>query len=163
MTERQRWPQEIRERALELFVEFGPADAARLMAETGHAVPARTISSWASRAGVAVIADGKTGTATPAEARRNRVEAQRLTWEQRTLTIADGVADLVESALAHALAALDHGDVNAAKTAALTMAIAIDKVQLITGRATARTEAASEERITALVDELAARRRRRTG
>ena len=65
-----------RQKALDLYIEVGPAEASR---RTG--VPAATIRSWALRAG-ATVARPRTQAATAA------VEAARLTWAQRRAEVA---------------------------------------------------------------------------
>lgn len=150
MTERRRWPDEIRQRALELYVEFGPADAARLLASDGHHVPPNTIKAWASRAGLATVATQKTEAATAAK--RAKFELQRAGFADRMGNLIDGLLDTAEEALAA-------GDLQAVKIAAVSAAVYVDKAQLLSGGATTRTETASEERVQTLVDELTARRR----
>lgn len=151
MTERRRWSDDIKRRALELYVEFGPADAARLLASDGHHVPAKTIAYWARQAGIQ--SDGAQKTAAATAAAHARFELRRAGFADRMGNLIDGLLDTAEQSLAA-------GDLQSVKVAAVAAAVFVDKAQLLSGGATARTEAASEERVNALVDELTARRRK---
>lgn len=163
---------EQRARALELYRTHGAAEAERL---TG--IKSGTIRSWASKGGVATE-------------RREELEAgvatASLTMEARRQALASGLMDDIEhlrsqlfapTATNQAMVVSDgaregsHVEVIEVKQAepgfrdkqaAITsIAIAVDKVQLLTGAATSRTEhTAGKEAAHAVADELAARRKR---
>jgi hypothetical protein len=138
---------EQRARALDLYAKDGPAAAAR-----ATAIPPATIRSWAKRSGAQPLRDERT---------RAGTEAARLTWEQRraelTVRLGEVAADLLERAAT--------GEAQEAKALMTATAIAIDKAQLLTGRATAREERVgpvtpdeARRELELLEDELAARR-----
>ncbi len=117
------WAPDVRERALAIYLERGPAEASR---QTG--VPTGTVSQWARRRGVTNTRYLQTTAASQAhvasaEERMTRIAVNlaRIA-DDRTQWIADQPADK---------------DVVRPMTVA---AIAIDKAQLLTGKATARVE-----------------------
>lgn len=82
MGERRTYTPEQREEALYLYVQVGPAEAAR---RTG--IPAKTIASWAGRSGMQSDAPEKTEAA---------VAAASLTIAQRKQALASGLLDDIE-------------------------------------------------------------------
>jgi hypothetical protein len=115
---------DVKAEALAVYLDHGAAEAAR---QTG--IPNGTIRSWAHRDGVATVAAQNTRAAT---------EAARVQWEQRRLELADEIGEAAEEALNLVDAALQEGDAHAAKAAAVTVGVLIDKAELLSGRATKR-------------------------
>lgn len=168
---RKSYTAEQRAEAVDLYREHGAAEAARL---TG--ITAGSIRSWASRLGVATE-------------RREELEAgvavASVTMEHRRLALASGLMDDIEKLRSQLFAptatnqamvvsdgARDGSHVEVVevkqaeptfrdKQAAITsIAIAVDKVQLLTGAATSRTEhTAGREAAVGALDELEKRRR----
>lgn len=120
----QRYTDDEKASALELYVEVGPSEAAR---RTGIAQP--TISNWARVAGLQEQV---------AWARAGHVLAVKQKWEERRAVIAEKVGDLAEEALEASRDAVAIGDSRAARDFGSTMATAIDKAQLLTGGPTER-------------------------
>lgn len=156
-------------KALELYAEHGPSHVEREMG-----IPKGTVSKWAQAAGT------ETRFLENADA---RVKASCLRWAERRADLVDRMGAVAEAALERVEANLfetervrvgfdDDGDpefdvrytANSAKGYATTMAILIDKAQLLSGDATARTEVGGKrEDLVAKVaefDELAERRAR---
>ena len=148
MTSRQTWTPEQRAEALELYPEHGPAHAGRQLG-----IPLGTVASWARRAGVRTVAAEKTRAAT---------EHAAATMQQKKLTLADQVADEARRVLGQLFAPTvekkivtlsgglhDRGDWAIAEVErdaptfadqqriATTFGILVDKLQVLTGGATA--------------------------
>jgi transposase-like protein len=123
---RRSFTDEQRAEALALYAEVGAAEAAR---RTG--IAAGTIQSWASRSGVATACNERTAAA---------VEAAQQQWAQRRVAMVHEMGRVAAKALRVAENNLDAGSANKAKDAATTMAILVDKAQLLGGDATARHE-----------------------
>lgn len=121
---RRAYTAEQREEALALYREHGAAEAAR---RTG--VTAGTIRAWASRGDVATER---------AEHQRAHIEAARLRWEERRTTMAHEIGETASRALDHVTTSIDSGKARDAKDYATTMAILVDKAQLLSGGATSR-------------------------
>jgi hypothetical protein len=118
------WAPDIRERALAIYLERGTAEASR---ETG--VPKGTIAAWASRNGTATLAPERLARAAQtAEARRE-------------LHLAELADDLVTIARDRAKRLRQSITADSEREIAQVMGIAIDKMQLLTGKATVRVEA----------------------
>lgn len=132
---------EERQAALELYLEHGAAEASR---RTG--IAANTISQWARRAGVTMTRANRTAAAT---------EAAKLAWAERRATMVDDMGQVATMALERARAEVAGGDLKGAKDAALTMAILVDKAQLLSGAATGRHEHVTVDSIDAEVKRLA--------
>lgn len=117
--------------ALALYAEQGPTAVTDAMG-----IPKATVASWAKRTGTRTVC---------VEKARARVEAAHLAWEKRRLEMADRIGHAAELALVQCENAIA-GDgerspsMRDAKDAATTMAILIDKAQLLTGAATSRQE-----------------------
>jgi hypothetical protein len=139
-------PPDLKAHALAIYVEHGGAEASR---KTG--VPAPTIRSWAHRDGVATVAAQNT---------RAAIAAAQLRWEERRLALADAIGREAEAALGLVDEALGAGDARAAKDAAVTMAILVDKAELLSGGTTnyyERIEPEALERRAKELDEVARR------
>jgi len=133
-----------REEALRLYVELGPAEAAR---RTG--IPAGTVRSWAVRSGAT---GDRTAKATAS------VEAARLSWAQRRAEIKTRAGEAAAGFLERAIGAEGTRDV---RNLMGGFAVAVDKAQLLDGEATERVEVSADERrqrVAKLRDDLAARR-----
>lgn len=116
-------PEEL-DRALAIYREHGAAEASR---QSG--IKETTIRSAASRKGIAAQRNDNTKAA---------VEASRLQWEERRTALVHKIGEAAEKALEHVNAELDDGKLRNAKDAATTMAILVDKAQVLSGGATAR-------------------------
>lgn len=123
---RRTYTDEEKQRALALYETDGLAEA---VLQTG--IPKGTISSWGERAGLQTHGNEQTAAA---------VEATKLRWEERRLTLAHEMGSVAELALKVARENLEAGKTRDAQAAATTMAILADKAQLLTGAATGRTE-----------------------
>lgn len=167
------WTDEQRAEALRLLAEVGPAEAAR---QTG--IPKGTIASWGSRLGVTAV-DATTAT-------RAAVEHRVATIAERKAALAEGLMDDIdrlrrdlfaptverkvmsvrtgEHLTEAAIVDVHHRTTSAMerKTTMQAIALAVDKVQLLTGEATERVEQlggdAVKERALATVHQLAAKR-----
>lgn len=142
---RRTYTREQREEALALYVEYGPAEAAR---RTG--INSSTIRVWAKR----------TGRKSPrADRAVAGAEAARLSWAQRKGEVALLAGQEAEAIVRQMLATP-----NARQKAELARAFAVmvDKTQLLEGGVTGRVEVSSaeerEQRVRELRDELAAKR-----
>ncbi|MBA3371113.1 MAG: hypothetical protein H0T96_06640 [Thermoleophilaceae bacterium] len=131
-----RYTAEQRAAALELYSEVGPAEAGRRLG-----IPSGTVRSWARRNGCAAVAT---------ENRRAAVEAARLTWEQRrsglTVRLGEVAAELLER--------VEKAEPGEAKALATALAILVDKAELLSGRATERTEAGAAVNMDAEIERL---------
>ena len=174
---RQRHTDAEREEALRLVAEVGQAEAAR---RTG--IPAGTIASWAHRHGVASPDAGTTAKASAASvATRKQKLAEGLLrdierlrerlfaphTQRKPMVVSDGARDGSHIEVADVeLEQLPPGDQKLLMTA---IAIAVDKVQILTGEATERIEqvageptvAERAERARQVVDQLAEKREQR--
>lgn len=170
------FPASLRERALALFADHGARETARYLAADGHTVAESTIRDWARNAGVR---------SRRAENVRAAVEVSRLTLQQRRQQLALGLMTdaerLREQLFAPAVARhwtkdgefceepIPQPDFSDQRQIVTAVAIAVDKIQLLTGEATARTEAMGgdpaerAQRIREIRDELAERRAQSAG
>jgi transposase-like protein len=121
--------EQTKARAIALAVEHGPAEAQRRLAAEGTEINPATIRSWCSRAGVATVAAERMAAAS---------EQHRLAWEERRTGMVHEMGATADKALLRATEALDAGKGRDAKEYALTLAILIDKAQLLSGGSTAR-------------------------
>lgn len=140
-TRRADWPADIRERALALYVEHGPAEASR---QTG--VPIGTVAAWAHRKGVQSNAPD-----TLARAR----EALKLTREVRVAQLAE---DLLVIAQERAKRLRQSITADSERELATVIGLAIDKSQLLAGAATSRIEHIEAEQLAAVDNVLQMRR-----
>lgn len=125
---RQAFPADVRAKALAIYLESGPAEASR---QTG--VPTGTVSQWARRKGVTLTRSLQTLGATEASKTSRESRLERLA--ETLVTIAYDRAEWIK------LQAPSE-DTRAPMTVA---AIAIDKAQLLTGKATVRVETVTPE------------------
>lgn len=148
MQPRTQYTREQKTEALALLIAVGKAEAAR---QTG--IPACTISSWAVRNGVTTSHAAPEQLAGAAQS----IAEQKQKLVDRLLPLA---AKLVTK-----LEAKANTDDASLKELAQTLMIIVDKVQLLTGQATARTETiaaveveAARARAATVLDELATKR-----
>jgi hypothetical protein len=140
---------EQRDEALRLLAEVGKAEAAR---RTG--IPAGTIASWGARRGVSAPS--------PEEWQKAHA-AQVATMAGRKQQLATDLGTLAAKAVAKLAERIDADEVSA-KDLVSALTAAVDRLQLLTGDATARIEqtgdAAKPERakLVSVVDQLAERR-----
>lgn len=127
---RRSYTDEQRAEALALYVELGAAETAR---RTG--IAKGTVMSWASRSGLAMHAT---------EATRKATEASALKWAQRRQQLVHDIGAVAELALRQAQVSVETGHARNAKDFATTMAILVDKAQLLDGAATSRTALVGE-------------------
>lgn len=175
MRPRTKYSPEVKAEALGLLAEVGKAEAAR---RTG--IPAGTIAAWGSREGVHAPADVSTTARGAAETKIATVAERKARLAEQLLDDIDRLRrDMFAPTLERKPVAVSDGhlrgahveivDVHHATTTPgerkLTMtaiAIAVDKIQILTGEATERIETLTGRSIEAdaivVVDELAARR-----
>lgn len=151
---RPQYTDEVRQRAIDLCVQHGPAEARRLLAAEGHEIAAGTIRVWASRAGAVTVTSQKTAAATAAATAR--YEQRRSLFADRIGHVTDGLITELEIALA--AGAITVNDLNDARALATTIGILVDKAQLLSGGATSRADTITRDQAHQLVDELARRR-----
>lgn len=135
-----KWSDADRVHALNLLTDGTTlADTHR---QTG--IPKSTLSGWAKRAGLDL---GRTS--------RKMTEVAEQRWAERRVLLADRIGQVTDLALEQATGFLSEGRPREAKDAALTLAILVDKAQLLTGAATARTEHVAPDRTPEQEQELA--------
>ncbi|MGK2947778.1 MAG: transposase [Acidimicrobiales bacterium] len=137
---RRTYTDEQKAEALALYASHGAAETARL---TG--VPEGTLQSWAHRSGVATACN---------ENRRANVEALKTKWAERRLVMVHEIGAVAHMALAQAEAAVATGACKDAKDFATTMAILVDKAQLLSGEATSRTESRTTDQLDREIERL---------
>lgn len=123
---RRTYTPEQRAEALELYAQHGAVETCR---RTG--IAKGTLQSWAHRSGVATACN---------ENRRANVEALKAKWDERRIVMVHEIGAVAHMALAQAEEAVALGRGRDAKDFATTMAILVDKAQLLTGAATSRHE-----------------------
>lgn len=125
---RRTYTPEQKAEALALYAEIGGAEAAR---RTG--ISKGTLQSWAHRAGVHSVATERTEAA---------VKAMQAQWAERRAVMIDEIGAVAHMALMRAEQCITRENPSGrdAKDFATTMAILIDKAQLLTGDATSRHE-----------------------
>jgi hypothetical protein len=121
----------LKAQALAIYREHGPTRAAE---RTG--VSPGAVTKWAQAAGIESVSSEETMV---------RVQAARLKWEERRLEIVHEMGEKAAQALAEVGQYLDEHKPLNAKNSATTMAILVDKAQLLSGGATARTETLHRE------------------
>ncbi len=121
------WSAQDRQRAIELAREVGKTEAARQLG-----MPAGTIASWLHRAGIGVAPE-------MTERMALATAVRQVTMAERKAVLAERLATLAEKATA-SLAAKIEADEVSARDLVSAMTAAIDRLQLLTGEATARTE-----------------------
>lgn len=112
--------------ALELLATLGKAEAARA---TG--IPEGTIASWGHRAGVR---------APDAPQIRAAAEAVQAAWAVRKVALGEKLGTLCEKMATKIDERLDEDSLRGVRDLAASIAILVDRAQLLTGGATARTE-----------------------
>ncbi len=114
--------------ALASYVEHGAAETAR---RTG--IPEGTLVSWAHRNGVQSVATERTQAA---------VQAMQAKWAERRAVMVDEIGAVAHMALARVEQSIakENPSGRDAKDFATTMAILVDKAQLLGGDATTRHE-----------------------
>lgn len=122
-----------RAEAVELARRVGPAEAARRL---GH--KAATISKWMQRAAGSEGASAAIERISP-----DLVLAPGNRWQERRPLLIDNMTMAADEALAAVRAALVDNDSRKARDHAVTLGILIDKLQLLSGAPTQRTETAS--------------------
>lgn len=128
-----KWTTQQRDEALNLYLDHGPHEAAR---RTG--IPIGTIASWAHRSGLQTLCT---------ENNLAAAQATRAAWQARREAMIDEIGRIAEKALTVADEMLDDRLPSKAKDAALTMAVLIDKAQLLAGAATQRTETITSDHL----------------
>ncbi len=117
-------PPALRKAATAFAAEHGIGAAARKFGVSGG-----TVSKWCKADGVESLSTGK---------RAEAAEAAHVAWDERKTTMAHRMGGVAELALDKARAELEDGTPSRAKDCATTMAILVDKAQLLTGGQTAR-------------------------
>src|SRR4051794_35985930 len=110
---------EQKAQALELYRTEGPTAAAATLGCSKS-----TVTTWAKKAGIACEATSRTTAATKALEQR---------WAQRRAEVVHELGAAAEEALAKARKALADNQARPAQAFATTMAILIDKAQLLDG------------------------------
>lgn len=147
MTARRRsYSDDDRLAAIVLAADLGPSATSRQLG-----IPKCTISRWCAAAGVDVRSQSRTRAATDAAGEK---------WHLRRLTVVDRLGNEAEAALACVQRALAADRLGAARQAATTMGTLIDKAQLLSGGATARTATKATGQANLVLDEFARRRSR---
>jgi transposase-like protein len=111
-----------RAEALALYESEGPS---AVQAKLG--IAKATVAGWAKRTGTRTVRNERTAAA---------VEAARLSWEERRGDLVHRMGEVAERALERADLEVRTGSANDAKNLATTMAILVDKAQLLSGGAT---------------------------
>ena len=136
------YPDDVQARAVLLYLEYGAKEASR---RTG--VPVGTVSSWASRADVAITRERRINA---------HVDMLKATAEERRARLADRMLDLAEMATDQAQQLV--GDASLRDVVGMWTR-AVHDHQLLSGAATTRTEqVAPVEAAHAQIDELIERR-----
>lgn len=118
------WSPEQRQQALELYRKHGAATAGQQLG-----IPAGTIRRWASENGERTLRR---------ETSQASIDATKLRWEERRQTLIHDMGRVAQKALQTCEDGLDTGKTRDAQAAATTLAILIDKAQLLSGGATSR-------------------------
>lgn len=139
---RRHYTHEQRADALALYATNGPTCVQR---ELG--IPKGTVTQWAKKAGVETVRNEQTAAAT---------EAARVDWEQRRMTLAHEIGEAASEALTLTRLSLAAAACRDAQASATTMAILVDKAQLLTGAATGRTEVVTVDQIDREIERLTA-------
>lgn len=128
--------------AVALYAEQGPTAVQEQLG-----VPKATVTAWGKAAGVGTVRNERTAAAT---------EAARLDWEERRLALTHEIGEVAEMALERVRHIIEDrcsvirhtkdgeqyviAEGAEAKAYATTMAILVDKAQLLSGAATSRQE-----------------------
>lgn len=112
--------------AIALYESEGPSAVQHQLG-----IPKATVSDWARANGVRTFGTERTEAATA---------AHEAAWAERRARMVDKIGRVAEKALDLADSCLAEGTTSKAKDAATTMAILVDKAQLLGGDATTRGE-----------------------
>lgn len=125
--QRTKHPPERRAEALRLLAEVGLAEASRRCG-----IAPGTIASWGHRNGVHA----------PSVANMEAIhERKQIAWAERKLVLGQKLGELASKAALRIEQRLDADrDVRSARDLAATMAVLVDKAQLLTGGVTSRAE-----------------------
>lgn len=126
--------------ALELYAEHGAAETARM---TG--IAKGTLQSWAHRSGVRSVATERTQAA---------VQAMQAQWNERRLVMIHEIGAVAHMALLRTEQSITTARSREAKEFATTMAILVDKAQLLSGDPTARTETVAKDSLDREIERL---------
>lgn len=122
---------EQKQEAIDLATTVGKAEAAR---RTG--ISPGTIGSWLTRAGLS--------NADP-EGRAQRITVAQETWVERRADLGNRMGEIASDALEAIAERLADGKTSGVRDLSATLAVLVDKAQLLSGAATARTEATATE------------------
>lgn len=118
------WSDEQKEQALRLYRVNGAAHASGVLG-----IPQGTIRRWASERGERTLAPKNVEAA---------VEATRLKWSARRLTMADEVGEVAQLALDKVREMLEGDKLRDAASGTTAFGTLVDKAQLLSGGATSR-------------------------
>lgn len=143
---KQKYSDDRRAATLELYRVHGPREASRL-----SRIPVRTITRWASEAGVATEVVTKTTLAVEA-ARLSREEKMELLVEELVDATRETVADMGRPVKATTMTGeqleLERPQPKDRQALATSSGIMIDKILLLTGKANNRTETVGPDEFT---------------
>lgn len=128
-----RWSTEQRTHALDLLANGIPLTDVVATTE----IPKQTLSRWAKDAGLDLLGLSRSKATTA-------IAAAQARWEQRRAVVADKAGRLAELAADEATRLLSEGEYLEAQRLMTVMGVSVDKAQLLTGAATARTELVPE-------------------
>lgn len=126
---RTRHTPEQRAEAIHLATTVGKAEAAR---RTG--ISSGTIGSWLTREGL---------TNADPEGRAEHIEVAQQTWVQRRADLGNRMGEVATDSLEALAGHVAAGQTSKARELATTLAVLVDKAQLLAGAATSRTEVTS--------------------
>lgn len=121
-----KYPEAAKQEALRLLAEVGPHEASR---RTG--IPIGTIASWGHRHAVK---------APPVASVERMVAGAQVEWARRKVQLGERLGGLAEDIAARIQQRIDVDKVTGVRDLAATMAVVIDRAQLLTGGATSRSE-----------------------
>lgn len=124
--QRMRYPEALKQEALRLLAEHGVAEASR---QTG--IPAGTIASWGSRLGVKAPSVEQIAVLNAATAEL---------WQKRKLAMGERLGAVAEKMLQRIDERINDDRTAGVRDLAASMAVLIDRAQLLTGGATTRAE-----------------------
>lgn len=116
------WTDDVRSRALELYEDVGPTEAARMLGPDGP--DKSTITRWAKAEGIECQRNERTAAAT---------EAMRVTWKNRRAGLANDYGEASAEALQASREAIASGRANDARGYMITAAVATDKADVLAG------------------------------
>lgn len=128
--QRMQYTEAQRDEALRLLAEVGKAEASRA---TG--IPAGTIASWGHRNGVTAPSPEQLSAGMAAMA-----AVRTETWQVRKVALGEKLGTLCEKMATKIDERLDEDSLRGVRDLAASIAILVDRAQLLTGGATQRTE-----------------------